>query len=175
MKAGDRVQFLNENDEGVVASVLTADRVMVTNSDGFDIEVAIKDLILKDDECSNDLLIQTVHIEQQIFRKENKKQHQGEDFWDHVYTIDLHIEEIISDHRKLNGFEMLMSQLSYLKDKIGEVQRKGLTEFVVIHGVGTGALRAEVAQILSLDSDFVYDSASATKYGDGATLVQIKS
>ncbi|MCH7534811.1 MAG: Smr/MutS family protein, partial [Bacteroidetes bacterium] len=171
LKPGDRVQFLNENEEGVVVEVISLEKVLVTNSTGFDVEVNVQDLILKDDNCSNDLLHEVQNIKPKLFKRENKRQlKKGEDYRDHVFTIDLHIEEVREDHENMNGFEILMSQLSYLKDKIGEVKRKGINEFVVIHGVGTGALRAEVEKILNMHSEFVFKSAASTKYGNGATL-----
>ncbi|NQY67705.1 MAG: Smr/MutS family protein [Flavobacteriales bacterium] len=98
----------------------------------------------------------------------------GESIWDHVYTIDLHIEEIRESHINMNGQDIIISQLSFFKDKLREVDRRSLSEFVVIHGVGTGILRMEVEKILDLNSDYIIEKASSLHYGDGATFVTVK-
>ncbi|NQY68799.1 MAG: hypothetical protein HRT72_13885, partial [Flavobacteriales bacterium] len=44
---GDRVQFVNEDDEGVIENILPGDKFLVSSSMGFDIEVDGANLILQ--------------------------------------------------------------------------------------------------------------------------------
>ena len=97
------------------------------------------------------------------FSKSNKSQE--------VMEIDLHIEELIDNHRNLSNGEIVNIQINAMEDKINEALRANCKELVVIHGVGRGVLRIEVRNRIT-QLGFRFSDASYAKYGYGATLIE---
>ena len=89
--------------------------------------------------------------------------------------VDLHIENIVDDHSKLNNSQILEKQrhlfIQCLEGAIGEKLQK----VIFIHGVGNGVLKQEILTTLKQYPNVQYFDASMQKYGCGATEVLIKS
>ena len=91
------------------------------------------------------------------------------------YEIDLHIEQLISDYQGLSNSEMMNVQLDtlhrYLQLAIVHRQEK----MIIIHGMGTGALREAVHQVLRDTPEVAsFRNEYMAKYGFGATEVFFK-
>ncbi|MFO8053946.1 MAG: DUF2027 domain-containing protein [Bacteroidales bacterium] len=87
--------------------------------------------------------------------------------------VDLHIEQICSDHTQMNAMEILNTQLSYFRQVLESALRNNIQELVLIHGVGAGILRAEIRRELQ-EYDFIeVRDAPIAEYGVGATLAKI--
>lgn len=88
--------------------------------------------------------------------------------------VDLHIEEILDDHRGMSNGEIVQVQLKHFQRKLDEAIAKHYTKITFIHGVGKGRLKEEIIQLLKEYKDIEYRDAPYSKYGYGATEVTIK-
>lgn len=93
---------------------------------------------------------------------------------DTLVEVDLHIEELIDDHRNLSNAEILEIQLSRFEIAL-ETAIKGHTKRIVfIHGVGNGKLKFELRKLLDGKyKKYRYQDASFKEYGFGATMVMV--
>jgi len=67
--------------------------------------------------------------------------------------IDLHIEKLVSGDRKMKNSEMLRLQLLRFDSFLAEAIRLGVDRVFVIHGVGKGKLKNEIATRLMKHPD----------------------
>ncbi len=88
--------------------------------------------------------------------------------------VDLHIEEILDDHRGMSNGEIIQVQLKYFQKRLDEAIAKHLVKITFIHGVGKGVLKEEILRLLKGYSNIEYRNAPYEKYGYGATEVIIK-
>ncbi len=89
--------------------------------------------------------------------------------------IDLHIETLREDHHKLKNSEILAIQLAAFENYLNKALRLGVPSFFVIHGVGKGKLRNEIATRLFNNPDVkTFKNEFHPKYGWGATEVIFK-
>jgi hypothetical protein len=63
-------------------------------------------------------------------------------------VIDLHIEKLTSDWKRLTNFEILSRQLSTFEKYYNLALAHHQPNLIVIHGIGTGKLREEIHEIL---------------------------
>ncbi len=89
--------------------------------------------------------------------------------------IDLHIEELVTNYRKLTNLEKLKIQLQALDEYIEQALRVGVDRVFVIHGVGAGKLKLFVAERLVKTKGVVtFRNEYHPNYGWGATEVIFK-
>lgn len=85
--------------------------------------------------------------------------------------VDLHISELIDDHPSLNPADSLAVQMSFFKKILNSAIEQRVPKMVVIHGVGSGILKAEINKIIEdIENAYAYD-APIRKYGVGATVI----
>ncbi len=88
--------------------------------------------------------------------------------------LDLHIENLVTDTDGLNNAEKLRIQLRHFDEFIAKAIRLGVPRVFVIHGVGKGKLRNEIATRLINNPDVVtFKNEFHPRYGYGATEVVI--
>ncbi len=86
--------------------------------------------------------------------------------------IDLHIETLIADSAKLSNAEILAIQLNTFEAYLTQALRLGAPSVFIIHGVGKGKLRDEIATRLLKNPDVeTFKNEFHPKYGWGATEV----
>ncbi len=86
--------------------------------------------------------------------------------------IDLHIETLMDDSAKLSNAEILAIQLNAFEVYLSHALRLGAPSIFVIHGVGKGKLRNEIATRLFKNPDVMtFKNEFHPKYGWGATEV----
>jgi hypothetical protein len=86
--------------------------------------------------------------------------------------IDLHIENLINGHARLDKGEILRIQLLHFQRFIDKAVRLGVPRVFVIHGVGEGKLRETIAGRLRENPDVAkFKNEFHHKYGYGATEV----
>lgn len=88
--------------------------------------------------------------------------------------VDLHIEEILDDHRGMTNGEIVQVQLKHFQRKLDEAIAKHYKKITFIHGVGKGVLKEEILRLLKEYKGIEYRDAPYDKYGYGATEVMIK-
>jgi dsDNA-specific endonuclease/ATPase MutS2 len=84
----------------------------------------------------------------------------------------LHIENLVKDHSKMSNGEIMKTQLNHFHGYLDEATRLGVQKVFVIHGIGKGKLRNEIATILMRNPDVkTFKNEYHPKYGTGATEV----
>lgn len=93
-----------------------------------------------------------------------------------LLEVDLHIEEILDDHRGMSNGEILETQMARFRTVLDGAINDGKTKRVVfIHGIGNGRLKFDLRK--ELDSKYrkySYQDASFAEYGFGATMVVLR-
>ncbi len=86
--------------------------------------------------------------------------------------LDLHIEELESNHHKMSNQQKLHIQLAAFDDYIAQAIRIGVDRVFIIHGVGKGRLKNDISQRLH-DNPYVLKFVNEyhPSYGWGATEV----
>jgi hypothetical protein len=91
------------------------------------------------------------------------------------YEVDLHIEQLIPDHKKLSNSEIMDIQLTALERYLHLAIMHRQERMVIIHGLGTGALKDAVHRLLKQMPDVKsYRNEWLGNYGFGATEVIFK-
>ena len=86
--------------------------------------------------------------------------------------IDLHIDQLRDDWEKMNNAEILAVQLTTFDAYLDQAIRVGVPSVFIIHGVGKGRLRNEIATRLLNNPDVkTFKNEYHHKYGWGATEV----
>jgi hypothetical protein len=87
--------------------------------------------------------------------------------------IDLHIEKLSADPSKLNAAETLRLQLRHFDAFVEKAIRLGVPRVFIIHGIGKGRLRDEIAtRLLKLPEVKTFRNEFHPRYGWGATEVE---
>lgn len=174
---GDKVTVLDDVINGVVLSV-NEDEVMVETEEGFELSFKAKELLRVDGQ-DNLLKNDTYSIDQIVREKETpklrsfvkEKKSKKDEF---VLEIDLHIEKLVSNKRRMSNHDILTIQIETAKRQIEFAILKRIPKMVFIHGVGEGVLKAELDFILGRYDNIFFQDANYQKYGAGATEVYIK-
>ena len=88
--------------------------------------------------------------------------------------IDLHIEKLHPNPKKISKEEILYIQLKRFEDFMEMAIRHDIEKVFIIHGVGKGKLRNEISKRLSKNPNIVsFKNEYHAKYGFGATEVTI--
>jgi len=82
--------------------------------------------------------------------------------------VDLHAEKLFPDYKKMLPAEILSKQIMFAKQSIDSARQKGLKRLILIHGVGSGALKNELYNLLRKEDDIRFGEANFLKYGVGA-------
>jgi dsDNA-specific endonuclease/ATPase MutS2 len=172
LKVGSRVSFLDEQGFGVVQKILNSNQALVMRDDGFEEACSISKLLLVDEETFSESAFQ--HIpkktkESDKPKSKNSKKHKKNSGL--VWEIDLHIEQLIDNHRNMSNFDIIQVQLQHCKGTIERAIKNNVPRLVIIHGRGEGVLKEEVLHLLKKYPVEAKDADFRT-YGIGATEVR---
>jgi dsDNA-specific endonuclease/ATPase MutS2 len=189
LKAGDKVSFLNETGGGVVLRLLSRNRALIRTDDGFELEVAVKELVhvakgvdeafyrVNDqqlrDAKAGDVMSDRMARDRRKGGSLRKAATSDRRVEDDVMEVDLHLHELIDDERHLTDGEKLEHQLRYFERMLNTAIGTGKRKLIVIHGVGEGRLRDEVRKTLGFYDVVRFHDANPRHYGYGATEVEI--
>jgi hypothetical protein len=86
--------------------------------------------------------------------------------------IDLHIENLARNHKKLSNSEILRIQLQHFEAYIQKAIQLGVKRVFIIHGVGKGRLRDSIAtRLIRIPEVKTFVNEYHPRYGHGATEV----
>lgn len=86
--------------------------------------------------------------------------------------IDLHIDKLVNNPRKIPPNDILRIQLRHFDEYIDQAIRLGVPRVFIIHGVGTGKLKNAIAtQLRRLPEVKEFKNEYHSRYGYGATEV----
>lgn len=87
-------------------------------------------------------------------------------------VVDLHLHNLVPDRWDLHPLEALKYQTQYFQRALESAIAERVPRLVVIHGVGSGVLKAEVLkQAEATGNAYVFD-APIKEYGLGATVIE---
>lgn len=89
-----------------------------------------------------------------------------------IPELDLHIEQLVEDTKKMSNAEILHTQLFYFDQYIRKAIRLGVERVFIIHGVGKGKLRDAIAsRLIQMPEVRSFRNEYHHRYGYGATEV----
>lgn len=172
LKIGSRVSFLDETAFGVVQGFPNSNQVLVLRDDGFEEVCYINKLLLIDENTFSESAFQHIpkHTKEvdQPKPKSSKKHKQNSTL---VWEIDLHIEQLVDNHRNMSNFDIVQVQLQRCQGTIERAIKNNIPKLVIIHGRGEGVLKEEVLHLLKKYPVEAKDADYRT-YGFGATEVR---
>ncbi len=123
----------------------------------------------------DDLSAYTKRHAKPVFTRSNLKMldlHDSKEYSEFSPEIDLHIEKLLDNYQKLSNAEILAIQLSRFDDFLAKAILLGVKNVFVIHGVGEGRLRNEIATRLLQNPDVeTFKNEYHPRYGWGATEI----
>lgn len=164
-KVGDKISVLDKDFTGIVKEVLSVSKVKVEDEFGFNYEFSVHDLVLND-ASKYDKVEVNQYKKTDVAEKRKAKKRQA-----HIPIVDLHMENLTNSHSHMSNHEIVMFQLNHFKNKLEVYKNRGIREFVVVHGIGSGKLKAEVRYILNGYSKIEYMDDHISGYGVGATRI----
>ena len=145
-KLGDKILFKTENQKGEVVKINSAYKVTVQTEDGFDVLAPVKDLVKIEINTDKDIAYGN-HFHQKD--NDNKPSSSFKrDKSSTILKIDLHIELLSGSYQHLDNFEIVQIQLNECHLKIEKALRSNYQKLIIVHGIGTGSLKAEVHKLL---------------------------
>ena len=89
-----------------------------------------------------------------------------------IPELDLHIEKLTANSKKMNKSEILRTQLSHFESYMDKAIRLGVERVFIIHGVGKGRLRDAISsRLLQMPEVSTFRNEFHPRYGYGATEV----
>lgn len=176
LKAGDRVELLDDALSGIVQKV-EKNEVFIKTEDGFVMSFPAEEVVKIKDEI-NDIDVEEFDFEEVLKEKRPAKKPQSnrtkpKERNAPPMEVDLHINQLVRSSKSLSNHEMLNLQLDTARHKLEFAMRKRIQKIVFIHGVGEGVLKMELEYLLGRYSNVKYYDADYQKYGLGATEVYI--
>ena len=181
-RIGEKVKFLNDTSKGIVTGFMNEKIVLVKIEEGFEVPV-LKDEIIPvysdkiEDNVSDEKEMEEMYLSREIKNKDipvvrkPKPEKKNSD----ISEIDLHITEILDDHRGMSNGEILQVQLDRFTTTLEGALKTDQKRIVFIHGLGNGKLKFEVRKLLDTKYNHLkYQDASFKEYGYGATMVILK-
>lgn len=99
-------------------------------------------------------------------------QFDSKEFAEFTAEIDLHIEKLIENPHKMSNAEIVRVQLSHFDEFIMKAIRLGVPSVFVIHGIGKGRLKNEIAsRLMQIPEVKTFKNEFHPRYGWGATEV----
>ena len=174
-KVGDRVEVIEDNITGLVIAVKN-DLITVETEDGFELQFQSNEIVpLMDQKMVNfgGAAQKQRDFHQELKSKQKRKQQERRPKAILPMEVDLHIEKLVKDHRRLPVHEILEIQLDRAKRSIDLAIQKKIPKLVLIHGVGQGVLKAELNFLIGRYEGLRQEPADYQNYGQGATLIHV--
>lgn len=165
-KVGDKVSLLDENFYAFVIKVLENNILLLEDQDGFERKCSTNEVVKIEAERYQHIPIQVKKLDKEESKRVVKRKK-------HIPVVDLHMENLVDSHSGMTNHEIVLFQLKYFKNKLETYKRRGIKEFIVVHGIGSGKLKAEVRYILDGYLNIEYMDDHISGYGVGATRVYL--
>jgi len=146
-KVGDKVLFKKEKQSGIIVKVNSLYKVLVETTDGFEVNIALKDLVLISENTNTSSAYGTNFYSKDT--EENKRVVSKQQRSQSVLKIDLHIELLTNNSQYMDNFEIVQIQLDACQKKVEHALNSNFQKLIIVHGIGTGVLKAEVHKLLS--------------------------
>ncbi len=171
-KKGDRVSVINDNIFGII-KVIQNEVIVITSDDGFDLSFNPNELILEPETWldNSDLVgfwskkkVDQIKKQKNIAKKRSKTGAPP-------LIVDLHIDKLIKNPKKLKVWEILDYQINSAKNQLDWAISKRKERIIFIHGIGEGILKAELETLLRRYDNIKFYPANPNEFGAGAIEV----
>ena len=145
-KLGDKILFKTENQKGEIVKINSSYKVTVQTEDGFEVLASVKDLVKVEVNTDKESAYGNyIHQKDNDAKASNsfKKERSTT-----VLKVDLHIELLTNNYQYLDNFEIVQIQLNECHLKIEKALHSNSQKLIIVHGIGTGSLKAEVHKLL---------------------------
>lgn len=156
--------YIDEPTNGKVREVKGSE-VLVEREDGFE-EWADSSQLIKRGKLE---VKEVVQKDQSIPRKATPLRRDKVNYLE----VDLHIHELVETKGGMSNFQILRLQMDEAQKTIEKARRGFIKKVILIHGVGEGRLRSELHEMLRGMEKINFYDADFTKYGAGATEVDL--
>lgn len=145
-KVGDNILLKKEKQSGVIVKINSLYKVQIKTSDGFDINVSVKDIILVDPLTDKQSAYGTEFYHKDFPKSKilSAKQQRSQT----ILKVDLHIDVLNADYQHMDNFEIVQLQLKHCQNKLEYALNSRITKVVIVHGIGAGVLKKEVHHLL---------------------------
>ena len=162
---------VDEVGRGKVVRILNNYQVLVLRDDGFEDVYNIKEIIVVSAETHTEAAFKKIpefNMDESSIKNTSKGHEKNNgNFWE----VDLHIEQLLDNHRKLSNYEIVQIQIRHCEFTIEKALKNNVMKLIVIHGIGEGVLKEEVRKLLKKYPVEAKD-ADYRMYGLGATEVR---
>lgn len=172
-KSGDAVEVMDDQITGHVLRY-EDEMVVVENEDGFEFRFRESELVHHWQASPHELRVtQEALSQKEIPSKPGPTVKRPKDRLPPPMIVDLHIEKLSKNHRRLDAQDILILQSDTARSQLEWAIRKRLPRLILIHGVGEGVLKDEVTRIARQYPGVRYRPADAREFGAGALEVLI--
>ena len=144
---GDKVLFKKDDLKGEITRVDSLYKVTVLTNDGFEMNTSIKDLVKV--EAGTDKAISYGKVDSSKDKTLRPLQSKKKEKSQTILKVDLHIELLTENHQYMDSFEIVQIQLDLCQKKIEKALNSNYQKIIIVHGIGTGVLKAEVHKLLN--------------------------
>ena len=144
---GDKVLFKKDDLKGEIIRVNSIYKVTVLTDDGFEMNISIKDLVKV--EAGTDKAISYGEIGYSKDKISKSLKSQKKEKSQTILKVDLHIELLMDNFQYMDNFEIVQIQLDLCQKKIEKALNGNYQKIIIVHGIGTGVLKAEVHKLLN--------------------------
>jgi len=108
-------------------------------------------------------------------RGQGRRPHEVEELAHFVPEIDLHIERLLPNAKKMSNAEIIKVQLAHFESFLDKALSVGAERVYIIHGLGKGRLRDLIAtRLMQIDYVKTFNNDYHPRYGFGATEVILR-
>ena len=167
LQIGDKVSFLKETGQGLILEI-QKHQVRVKDESGFEYWYPIGELVPFMSVSETDLF-QSQHSKAEDLMEQIPAQNTSKnDEW----KIDLHMENLVDSHGHMSNHEIVLTQLKHFKQFLERAEKAKVGKMLIVHGQGTGKLKAEIRLIVNdIKGAQMYD-ADYQKNGLGASVIE---
>ncbi len=114
-----------------------------------------------------------IQPQSKIIHHHSEPKHEVKQMAEFNPELDLHVENLVKDQRKLNNSDILNLQIRHFEQYLDKAVRVGVDRVFIIHGVGEGKLKNAIATILMQHPHVkTFKNEYHARYGYGATEVE---
>jgi hypothetical protein len=174
----DTVSVLDDDLSGTITNI-EGSEITVATTNGFDLKFESNELVkIKDPRMMSRSLFSSKSLESVLSEKESKKRQNppkisSKERTQPAMEVDLHINQLVKNSRRMQNHEMLDLQLETAKRRLEFAIQNRIQRIVFIHGVGEGVLKLELEYLFKRYEGLKFYDANYQKYGQGATEVYI--
>ena len=181
LQTGDKIRILATIEGAEIIEVVDETHAIVDTFDG-EIEINAQEVVPYQSGDVRDSFDEPIFFRQkkQTNKEENINPQKDPNSFNNrknrfPYELDLHAESLIGDTDSRSNEEILSIQKGKVKKYLTEAIELRIQRVYIIHGIGSGRLRAEVETILHNHPQIIhYKNEYHPSYGMGATEVTLR-